>query len=66
MNDPLNPSGALLCKLGSIVVHVQEMQSPDGHPFDQIALAALLDDAQVVAWIEAMASRALLPVKRVG
>jgi hypothetical protein len=30
----LQPSPALLCKLGSIIVHVEEASEPGGHPFD--------------------------------
>lgn len=64
MSNPLSPNTPLLCKLGSIVRHVQEMQSPRGHQYDQIALATLLYDADVVAWMEDMDKLALLPVMR--
>jgi hypothetical protein len=60
----LNPSPALLCKLGSIVVHVEEMMSPKGHAFDRIALQKLLNDAEVKAWIWQMDEMAMLPAKR--
>lgn len=66
MNDPLHPSAALLCKLGSIIVHAQEATAPGGHPFDQHALAALTSDPEVKEWMSAMAESALLPVKRRG
>lgn len=64
MSNPLSPNTPLLCKLGSIVRRVQEMQSPRGHQYDQIALATLLDDADVVAWMEDMDKLALLPAMR--
>ncbi len=60
----LKPSTQLLCKLGSIAVHAQELASPDGHEFDRIALAALLQDAEVIAWLSDMDSAAFLPKKR--
>ena len=64
MNDPLKPSAALLCKLGSLVVHAEEYLSPDGHRFDLDALKAGLSDADVKAWLAAMQKMALVPVKR--
>jgi hypothetical protein len=39
MTDVLNSSPTLLCKLGSIIAHVEEGSGVDGHPFDLIALA---------------------------
>lgn len=64
MSDPLNPNTTLLCKLGSIVRHAQELTSPGGHEFDAIALSNLLDEADVVAWMQDMDRLALLPVLR--
>lgn len=64
-NDtPLQPSPALLCKLGSIAVHADEMLSVHGHPFDRIALQNLIADPEVVTWIQAMTSMAMVPSKR--
>jgi hypothetical protein len=60
--DPLKPSLALLSKLGSIVVHVEELHSNKSHMFDWIALECLLNDAEVVKWLKQM--KAYLPVKR--
>lgn len=64
MTDPLKPSPALLVKLGSIAVHVEEMMSPKGHHFDRIALQSLLDDGDVKAWLAEMDKAAFLPKKR--
>lgn len=64
MADMLNPSPSLLCKLGSIAVHVQEMLSDDGHAFDRAALDTLLDDPEVIAWLEQMDAAAMVPRKR--
>lgn len=64
MSEPLKPSAALLCKLGSIVIHVEEFLSPQGHHFDKSALDKLLDDAEVREWLKAMDVMALLPRKR--
>lgn len=54
----------LLCKVGSIVVHADELTSPGGHSFDLVALENLLRDPQVVAWLAEMQRLALVPVAR--
>ena len=69
MGDPndvraLSPSAGLLCKLGSIVVHTDEMLSPGGHAFDRVALETLIRDPAVQEWIEQMGRMAMVPVKR--
>ncbi len=61
---PLKPSAQLLIKLGSIVVHVDEMISAKGHPYDALALTSLLQDPQVKEWINQMDALALVPKKR--
>jgi hypothetical protein len=58
------PSLALLCKLGSLAAHAEELLSSDGHAFDRMAIEALLSDAEVLAWMQGMRSAALLPVRR--
>jgi len=63
-NDPLKPSVALLSKLGSIAIHVDEMMSITGHAYDVEALKALLKDHEVTQWIEQMDKMAFLPKKR--
>jgi len=62
--DPLKPSATLLCKLGSIVVHVDEMLSPGGHGFDIEAIRGLLKDVEVAEWLKSMDKMAMLPKKR--
>jgi hypothetical protein len=62
----MNPSVSLLCKLGSIAVHVEELLSADGHEFDRIELDALLRDPEVLEWMKAMDAAAMLPKKRNG
>lgn len=64
MSDPLEPSVALLAKLGSIVQHADEALSDDGHAFDWTALRGLLADPDVTEWIGAMQKLAFVPVKR--
>lgn len=64
MSNPLQPSPALLVKLGSIAVHVDEFLSPDGHDFDRIAIVQLLQDPEVKEWVKQMTGMAMLPVKR--
>ena len=61
---PLVPTTVLLVKLGSIVVHAEELTGPNGHDFDKAALDALLSDEDVIEWRAAMDAMGLLPVKR--
>lgn len=63
-SSPLKPSAALLSKVGSILVHVEEATSAKGHAFDWHVVEALLTDPEVRAWLEGMRKLALLPVKR--
>lgn len=60
----MKPELAILVKLGSIAVHVEEMMSPDGHGADKISLEALLDEPDLKAWIEQMDKIGLMPKKR--
>jgi len=62
MPDPLKPDLPLLMKLGSIIVHAEEMISPQGHEVDREALKALLANDDVQAWIKDMG--VFLPLKR--
>lgn len=64
MADVLNPGAALLCKLGSIIVHADELLSPHGHEFDREALKALVADKDVQAWLAGMGELAMIPLKR--
>ena len=64
MDDPLKPAPTLLIKLGSIVVHYEEMLAPGGHPLDKQALNTLNSDPEVREWFEAMDKMAFLPKKR--
>ena len=64
MADPLKPSASLLARLGSIIVHAQELISENGHSFDKDAFIALLDDGEVHEWMQEMDKLALLPKKR--
>lgn len=60
--DPLQPTVSLLVKIGSAVVHADELCSPKGHQFDKAALDTLLQDPEVKEWIKAMGP--FLPLKR--
>lgn len=62
--DTLNPPPSLLCKVGSLAVHIDEFLSPDGHPCDKMAIEDLLADPEVKEWLEAMRREALVPEKR--
>lgn len=62
--DVLKPTAQLLIKLGSIIVHQQELNSPDGHYMDKSALDSLLGDEEVKEWMAGMDKMAFLPVKR--
>ena len=60
----MNPGAGLLCKLGSIAVHAQELTSSYGHEFDRAALLSVLTDPDIVKWLAAMDREALLPKTR--
>jgi hypothetical protein len=62
--NPLKPDASLLCKLGSIAVHAEEIISPDRHEVDIVAINTLLTDPEVKDWVAAMTKMAMLPVKR--
>lgn len=69
-SDPLAPSAALLCKLGSLAVHADELINGPGvrttseGSFDLQAILVGLSDPEVKAWIEEMDALSLLPKKR--
>jgi hypothetical protein len=62
--NAFDPSVGLLCKLGSIAVHAEEMLSTKGHIVDKRALEQLLEDPEVTAWLKTMDTLAMLPKKR--
>lgn len=65
--DASKPSLGLLLKLGSIVVHADEITEDDGenaHEFDYMAIRAALADPEVILWIREMSKSGFLPVKR--
>jgi hypothetical protein len=64
MIDPLKPSAALLVKIGSLVVHLEEAMSAKGHHFDKAVIESLQADPDVQQWFVEMTQLALLPVKR--
>lgn len=64
MIDVFAPPVALIAKLGSILVHVEEGLSDDGHHFDWTATRSLLSDREVQQWIDGLRANALVPVKR--
>jgi hypothetical protein len=53
-------------KLVSIVVHAEEMLSPDGHYFDKDVIAGLLRDPDVRAVLDDKRNAVFLPLKRVA
>ncbi len=60
-----NPSLSLLCKLGSLAVHIDELLSDEGDDvFDRAALESLLKDVEVLEWLTEMQSDGLVPQKR--
>lgn len=62
--DTFNPPVALLAKLASIVVHIDEGAGAGGHQYDWVALRSLLADPEVQAWIESMSAKGLAPKRR--
>ncbi len=60
----INPSVSVLCNLGSLYVHVEEMLSAKGHEYDIEAIKGILANPEVKTWIKEMDDSALLPKKR--
>ena len=60
----LTPPPSLLCKLGSIIVHMEEATEPGGHEFDVHTMKQLMADPEVEQWLADMRAMAMLPVKR--
>lgn len=54
----------LAAKIGSILVHVEEGLSAEGHEYDWAAVQTALMDPDVQAWIKFLGP--LVPVKRRG
>lgn len=64
MVDAFSPPLGLLCKLGSIVVHVDEGSSDAGHAYDWTAARSLIADREVQEWLTAMDAKGFLPKRR--
>ncbi len=63
-NDPLKPSATLLIKLGSAMIHAEEMIETKfkNLDFDLPAFKTVTEDTEVVAWVKEMGP--FLPLKR--
>lgn len=55
---------SLAAKVGSALVHAEEMLGNSGHAFDKAALQQMLADTEVQFFLEQLRKDALLPVKR--
>lgn len=64
MSRLTDPGLKVLVKLASIAVHVEEYLSPDGHPFDRVALEQLLKEEDLQAYMGELAKAGFLPVTR--
>jgi len=62
MKNEITITLSLAVKLGSLAVHADEITTAKAHPLDKEAIRSLVDDPEVVAWINSMG--AFLPVKR--
>lgn len=62
--NTLAPGAALLCKLASLAVHIDELYSSGGHEFDRAAINSLINDREVQEWLAEMTKMGLAPVKR--
>ncbi len=62
--DPLKPSATLLIKIGSAMIHAEEMIETKfkNAEFDIPAFKTVAEDPETIAWIKAMGP--LLPRKR--
>lgn len=63
MSDPKTLTLGAAVKVGSILVHIEEAMSADGHDLDVYALKGLLYDADVQEWLGRF-DEVLLPRKR--
>jgi hypothetical protein len=63
--SPVKPGVSLLCKIGSILVHLDEGLSDHAHAFDWTALTELMADSEVQIWLMEMRELALVPEKRI-
>ena len=63
--DPLKPSMAVLCKIGSALVHLDEARGVGGHVFDMQTFKTLMNDPEVREWLGGMGALALIPLKRI-
>jgi hypothetical protein len=61
--DCLKPKPSVLAKIGSIIVHIEEIID-HGHAFDVIAMQGLLKDSEIQEWLGEMRKFALIPEKR--
>jgi hypothetical protein len=61
--DVLKPTPQLLIKLGSLITHYQEFNSPNGHELDLVTIHSLEKDPDVKEWLKGMDEMALLPKK---
>ena len=62
--DILKPSVSILCKLGSLFIHIEEVLSKEAHEFDIAAIKQILNDEEVKEWILEMDKLALITKKR--
>lgn len=62
--NALQPGTALIAKVASILVHVEEGSSKGGHHWDWVAVQNLIADAEVQEWLKALGAMSLVPVKR--
>jgi len=60
----INPDMQTLVKIGSILSHVEEIMTSQGHKFDVVAIKSLIEDEDVQKWLSTMRKMALLPKKR--
>jgi|GEM_PF-6190213 len=58
------PTDNALIKIGSALVHFDELTSIDGHPYDKVAAKTALEYEEVQNWLNKMADLALLPQRR--
>jgi len=55
---------SLQTKFASLIIHIEEGDGIDGHPFDWAAIRSILSDPEVKGFLKSMEKRGLLPVKR--
>ena len=66
MAETLNLNVTLLFKIGGAILHAEQMLLPGRHDIDRQALALILTDPEVRAWLNELGMMTLPPIEQRG